>query len=906
MYLRTSLLPSGERMHEGGTLVEHTSERRRREYHREEEGTDTPPEEREVRETSESDEPQEAPESHEIRKLRETGESQETPTPQEYVEEHMESVTRKMEAEESKEDRVSEGMDRVRAELERPERQAEAIEERLQEVSEALEDEEEREQVEVSEDASAPEVRSVQETKASEENLQTEVEVQERDAEPRTEETAPPEEVHNEPEEYYRRFGEIQNREEFDEACERYPELEYQKSTSEEVAAARSYFDEIDREEDSAKPSIIKELEDSEIRRMYETVHDTPPEVKIESMEDVDNLLTVYPQEREHSNYEERYRQCEVYYEVRGDFSIKRDDISEMYGISHGLAGDFRNGIEPTLIKDLRKHEEDKIIREWYDSGPEISQKTLEEFRQREERFHLEGGENRSGVHEIDPNIIQEVADYLKEKKRITVHDVTHTLEHMNQDAVTDSNRIRYADFREVLDEGRLGDIERVIRTKQHEIEKVLSEKKGLGETRAKIAVDDGKIYTWIPKSRPDELVDAYEKQFYYFKNLRNLTLVVEDLGDRLGIEGDKREVLQHLNEITKQLTHEAHREVARSRPIDEKSTRLEGKVIRVYLDATDSRLSDLEGHVTKVTGINGQAGIYNPRFPEGQQLEVLKARLAAIIASDCYLGESGRITYNEEHRERIDRVQEILQNFGDITLEPKFRRGVYDVHIPNQIGLTMIHEGMTPGSKTIQNPGLPEGYLDWSIEAKRGYLEELIPEDGNFSTHRGFSWVRNNALYDGDEGGKHEFKSVISGSEIKLIINEGNTTKGLVPQSELAYGKLVNLSSDSDMSKSTEAKRIIQAISEHPNNLIEDETKLAESLGIQITLRPTAVKYYPRSDRVSVKYTATTTSKNDAVEWGISCPPNDVQKREEVEKWLRAVAEAWLENREWEEWANT
>ncbi|MHA2302884.1 MAG: hypothetical protein ACXACD_18215, partial [Candidatus Thorarchaeota archaeon] len=297
---------------------------------------------------------------------------------------------------------------------------------------------------------------------------------------------------------------------------------------------------------------------------------------------------------------------------------------------------------------------------------------------------------------------------------------------------------------------------------------------------------------------------------------------------------------------------------------------------------------SDLEGRIVKITGPNGQAGIENPRFPEGEELEVLKARLAAIIASDCHLRETGRITYNEEHIERVERVQDILGNLGDFRLEAKFRKGVYEVHIQNQIGLMMIDEGMTPGNKTLQNPSLPEEFLNWSEKARRAYLEELIPEDGSFSMTRGFSWCRNHALYDSNASDHYRFEPVITTNEVDLVKQSGNATKGLVPQRELSFGKLERLQQSDNRNHSQAATNLVKAISESPNNLIEDEKEIAESLGIQITLSPACVKYFPKTGRVSVKWTATTTTKDDAERWADICPPNDERKRNDVESWLR------------------
>jgi hypothetical protein len=698
------------------------------------------------------------------------------------------------------------------------------------------------------------------------------------------------------------RFGEIRTREEFKEACEHYPELEYTRSYQLQIEDVKSYFDAAN-DRNSVKPPLVKEVESREIRRMYTTIHGGPPELKIESMKDIDSLLEKHPQERDSPDFEERYRHCGIYFEIKGDFSLKRDEQAKKYNVGHGIAGEWRKGVEPTLIKHLRHHEEEKMLREWYVSGPEISEDALREFRVKEIKTRPERSENRTGVHEVESEVIRKAIEHLRDRKDISVDDIAAALEDINRSVPDDKKRVRYADFRPAVHGEKMATIERLIRTQKSELERSLSERLGLDGDHLRVAAVNGRVYTWIPKSRTDELVDVYEDQFYYFNNRFEYTNFIEDLGRRLGAEGNKPQSLRHLNEVLRQLTDGGDGAAARAHPIARKSTRLEGKVIRLYLDSTDGRLSDLEGRVNKVTGINGQAGIDNPRFPSGKQLEVLKARLAAIIASDCYLGESGNTMYNQASLERIAKVQEILRNFGDITLEGPFRKGVYEVHIQNQIGLMMIHEGMTPGSKAIQNPGLPKGYLNWSEEARRAYLEELIPEDGTFSPKEGFSWNRNHALYDGNEGGKHDFKSIVSTPEINLIIDEGTQTKGLVPQYSLGYGKLKRLQLDEDPSKSDAAKRLIEAIDSSPNNLIEDEKKSAECLGIKVRISASSARYYPTSERVSVRHFVNTATKDDAIKWGSICPPNDERKRNEVENWLRKLAEDWLDKREWVDW---
>jgi hypothetical protein len=214
-----------------------------------------------------------------------------------------------------------------------------------------------------------------------------------------------------------------------------------------------------------------------------------------------------------------------------------------------------------------------------------------------------------------------------------------------------------------------------------------------------------------------------------------------------------------------------------------------------------------------------------------------------------------------------------------------------------------MIHEGMTPGNKTIQNPGLPEGYRDWSEEARRAYLEELIPEDGNFSVKRGFSWFRSHALYTEAKKNSYGFVSVITAKEVDLVKNQGERVTGLVDHDYLAYGSIEKLQTSDDQDLSEISKSLVRAIWEYPNNLIEDEKKIAESLGIGITLSPQCVKFFPKTGRLTVKWTATTTRKEDAELWADICPPNDERKRNEVESWIRGRVEDWLDKKEWIDW---
>jgi hypothetical protein len=690
-------------------------------------------------------------------------------------------------------------------------------------------------------------------------------------------------------------FGEIRTREEYNQALENHSELKLRKSYESDEKEAMAYFERRVRGEDVEKPTVVEKIENLELRRMYEAIREGPPEVRIESMKDVDDLLEKYPEEQERTGFEERYRHCEVYFEVKDKHEEKRDDLAEQYSVSHTFIGYCRTGIEPYLIKKLREHEEERLMKEWANDSPQIEGlKIVQEFETREV---IDRGEV---VKRIEPHGIREALEKRWASGGLSSERVASAIEQMFRNESSEKHPIQYADLRSEIDSKQSEELERFIQSNRREIEETLTQKFHLEHNRARVAYIDDRMYTWIPKNRADELVGAYETEFYYFKDRKEVGYIVDELRKQIGLKESPYESLKHLNEVLKQLNTVDDRVPARKKPVSELSSRLEGKVVRFYLDATDRKLSDLEGNVKKVSGINGQAGIENPKFPEGGKLETLKARLAAIIASDCHLRESGRIGYNEKNLERIQRVQEILNNFGDIPLEPKFRKGTHEVHIRNQIGLIMIHEGMTPGDKTIQNPHLPNGYQSWSVEARRAYLEELIPEDGGFDSRGYFYWNRQVALYIKDDQNKFGFQSKVGNNEINLVKEFGGHTEGLVEQRVVSYLQLADLQEHDDSKVAQSARKLISVINANRSNLVDDERNIAESLGIKITVRPEMVRYYPTSEKLSVRWNAITASKDDTIRWADKCPPNDVRKRNEVESWLRKIAEKWLDENEW------
>jgi hypothetical protein len=699
-------------------------------------------------------------------------------------------------------------------------------------------------------------------------------------------------------EEVSERPWEIRSEEELDRALERHYDLQARKDFESRYDDALEYSG-LEDKEGVESPDMIQELEDRELKRLYEVVHGRPPEVKIESMDDLDELIERHPAESKRTDFDERKDFSELYFQIRDDHSMKRDEIADEYGVSKGFVTKAWNDIETAQIKQLRNLEEERIAKEWIERNPTIPESSLEEFRNSKQ---VDKSSMIEIIHRIEGQVVKDVLEPLRDAKEPTTEDIVFVVERMIRNNLNPNQRFCYTDLSHELDIKKISQLEQCLRTNREEIEESLTKTLGLEDDRARIAVVEDRMYTWVPKNRPDELVRAYEDQFYYFNDRKEVIRIIDELRRSFDVEGNLRKELPHVTEIVRQLIEYEGGDSARKKPLDIHSTRIEGKIIRMYLDATGRKLSDLEGSVVKVAGISGRAGIEHPSFPEGEKREVLVARLAATVASDCHLWDSGRIAYNEAHLGRIGRVQEIVSEFGNIVLEPKFRKGKYDIHIPCQVGLLLIEEGMTPGNKTINNPGLPEGFMDWSDIAKKAYLEELIPEDGSFSGGK-FKWSRSHAIYVDKQKENYDFESEIRQAEVELVKEEGRKLKGLIPKSILTIRQLEDLQHDKNPIIADAAENLVDVVNKSTNNLIHGETKLARSLGYGIDVRPQNVAYYPRSGRVSVSWAAATDSIDDTIRWAIECPPNDVRKKQKVETWLRKRAETWMDKKPLRDW---
>ena len=107
-------------------------------------------------------------------------------------------------------------------------------------------------------------------------------------------------------------------------------------------------------------------------------------------------------------------------------------------------------------------------------------------------------------------------------------------------------------------------------------------------------------------------------------------------------------------------------------------------------------------------------------------------------MLSDGHLDEKRVIYYVENDPERRQRVKNLLDELGDVQYEEERNR----LRVPVPVGRLLENLGMPVGDKAQQQIPLPEAITKGSNEVKIAYLQELIPEDGNFNQGR-FSWSR-------------------------------------------------------------------------------------------------------------------------------------------------------------------
>ena len=421
-----------------------------------------------------------------------------------------------------------------------------------------------------------------------------------------------------------------------------------------------------------------------------------------------------------------------------------------------------------------------------------------------------------------------------------------------------------------------------VIEIKQ-DIDKIRELNSQNQERPSRYAIVDEKAYVWTPDDSPNNLENTYSEFYYYFQDRESFDQYLRDVGNSLEIPTqNQKETENMIHDLASQMLTE---------PVDDncintRTKRIRGDYVHLMNDISGKTLKDIEGDISKVTGQNGQGGIENPRFPHGENREVAVARMAGTVMSDCTIEPNGVIKYAESDMTRIKIVVENLNEFGEINPNSTYieSENHYITHIPFVMGKMMMQRGIPSGDRTIQNPRLIRSVREGSDRVQRAYTEDFITQDGCVG-EKTVIWRRANALDAGKKSEKYDFESKVGEKEIDLIIDEGRKEKGNAAGWTLSWGKLNELRVSSDDKIASTADEFQRIVIENPNKLIHDEVDIVRELGIKVEVKPSEIKYYPETGRVTTIWQAYTTGLKETIKLGITSPPNDTVKKEKMKK---------------------
>ncbi len=389
------------------------------------------------------------------------------------------------------------------------------------------------------------------------------------------------------------------------------------------------------------------------------------------------------------------------------------------------------------------------------------------------------------------------------------------------------------------------------------------------------------RVYVWKINRTPDDMLNVWGDRYFYFKKGEYAT-IIDRLSSELQLPEEKSERAKHLNELIRNMISED----ATSKILHRKARpRLIGDFLHFIRDTIGVDNAYFEGKMTKVTSRFNRGAIDNPKLPTGQTLEILRAKLGAVVNSDCWIGGNGIMWYYEGNVDRIRIVEKLFQQLGDIKMKMAEAENntSYRMLMPRHIGRAFIYWGFTTDDKSIRNQRLVESIREGAREVWSHYLRELIPEDGSFNNMSGFQWSRSIVLNPGRQDEKYGVAPKLNASQVSFIKENGRHDK----KRGYIHLQLTDYLKAEEESKTEVVKSFKEVVSENRCKVLDDEAGLAENLGIGVRIYPECITLYEGTGRVSIKWVATTQDAENTIRWCLIAMPDDIRKRGLVQDWL-------------------
>lgn len=437
----------------------------------------------------------------------------------------------------------------------------------------------------------------------------------------------------------------------------------------------------------------------------------------------------------------------------------------------------------------------------------------------------------------------------------------------------------------------RMQQIARHITKVRKRIEKAL-ENRSNSRSNIRVGVLDDKLFIWRQKTMKRHFALLADEVFYFNKQTR--TNLIRRTQQHLGGIGAVR-----LSELVRQMTGYtfSKRFPTDSINADLKHEKqyLSGRTLHFILDVLNMDIDQCIQHVKRI-GRSNQ--IRKPKMLNNPDFYDLMTRLFAIIGSDGHIQRKlDRVQYSEWNEQRRERVIQLLKRLGDIEIKPiKSDEGkIIRLALPPVLGRILIKLGMPAGDKVLQGYNLPDFIIQSTFSSRCGYFEELLPEEACISIRKsGTGYVilgRRVILQDPSKSKAYGVISKVTQTHIRLIRSNGkeesksyNSEEVMEKSIVLSRYRLRTLRKKPE--KVREANQLLKIVKENPPQLLIDERKLLNSIGIKTCLSWKLVTLY-KSGRVSVLWELRTKSQYDTALWGILAPPNDVVKLNKFQGWL-------------------
>ncbi len=396
-----------------------------------------------------------------------------------------------------------------------------------------------------------------------------------------------------------------------------------------------------------------------------------------------------------------------------------------------------------------------------------------------------------------------------------------------------------------------------------------------------KVGLAGDRVYVWRVNRTPNDMLNVWGDRHFHFKK-DEYAKIIDSLSSELQLPEGKSERAQYLNELIRNMVSVD----ATSKILHRKAKpHLIGDMLHFVRDTIGVDNEYFEGKMTKVTSRFNRGAIDNPKLPTGQTLEILRAKLGAVVNSDCWIGGNGIMWYYEGNVDRIRIVEKMFQQFGDIKMKMAEAENntSYRMLMPRHIGRAFIYWGFATDDKSIRNQRLVESIREGSREAWIHYLRELIPEDGSFNSCSGFQWSRSVVLNPGRQDAKYRLTPKLDDNQISFIRENGRHDK----KRGYVHLQLAEYLKADDKSKTDIVKSFEREVSENRCNLLDDEASLAQNLGIGVRVYPECITLYKETGRVSIKWVASTQNVENTIKWCLIAMPDDIRKRGLVQEWL-------------------